>query len=133
MAEIRFVNLPGAVPPRGYSDAALVSGGRRLVLGGHVAFDDQRRIVAPGDLLAQLRQTLRNLRGTLQAAGFTPADLVKLKLHVTDVAAYQTQLKAIGAIWQEELGPVYPAMILVGVTGLFEAGSVIEIDGEAVH
>ncbi len=103
------------------------------MLGGHVAFDEQRRIVSPGELLPQIRQTLKNLRGTLGAAGFTPVDLVKLKIHVTDVAAYQTQLKAIGAIWQQELGPVYPAMILIGVTGLFEPGSVIEIDGEAVH
>lgn len=133
MSEIRFVNLPGATPPRGYSDAALVTGGRRLVLGGHVAFDAQRRIVSPDELLPQLRQTLKNLRATLGAAGFTPADLVKLKLHVTDVAAYQSQRKAIGTIWLEELGPVYPAMILIGVTGLFEPGSVIEIDGEASH
>ncbi len=133
MADIRFLNMEGAVPPRGYSDAALISGAQRqLVLGGHVAFDAQRQIVAPNDIVGQMRQTLRNLRATLKAAGATPEQIVKLKIHVTDVAAYQANLKDIGAIWRAELGAVYPAMTLVGVTGLFEPGSVVEIDGLAL-
>lgn len=133
MADIRFINLPGAVPPRGYSDVAVITGAQRhIVLGGHVAFDSQRIIVGPNDVVAQMRQTLRNLKATLAAAGASPEHLVQLKIHSTDVAAYQANLKAIGAIWREELGAVYPAMTLVGVTALFEPGSVLEIDGLAV-
>jgi enamine deaminase RidA (YjgF/YER057c/UK114 family) len=133
MAEIRFVNLPGAVAPKGYSDAGVVSAAaQQIVLGGHVAFDAQRNIVAPGDICGQMRQTLKNLRATLAACGATPAHLVKLKIHVTDVSAYKANLKTIGAIWREELGAVYPAMTLVGVTALFEPGSVVELDGIAV-
>lgn len=133
MLRISFLNMAGAVAPKGYSDAALIEGAaRQLVLGGHVAFDAQRNIVAPGEIVAQMRQTLKNLRGTLAAAGAEPRHLVKLKIHVTDVADYKAHLKEIGAVWREELGAVYPAMTLVGVTGLFEPGSVVEIDGLAV-
>ena len=132
-AHHQAINLPGVTLPRGYSDATLASlGGHLLFLGGHVAFDQHRRICHPGDLVAQVGVTLGNLRKTLEAAGGLPEHLVKLTIHTTDVAAYRVNAPAIGAVWRKELGRVYPAMTLLGVAALFDEGAVVEIDGVAV-
>ena len=125
-------NTPGFSDPVGYSDAMGVGPGRRLVfLSGHVAFDAQRSILHPGDLVAQVGVTLRNLRATLEAAGGQPEDLVKLTVLVTDVQAWRSDAKAVGAAWREALGKVYPAMTLVPVSGLYDPGAVVEIEGVA--
>lgn len=126
------VNLPGTPAPRGYSDATLARKGRLLALGGHVSYDADRRLVHLDDLVGQVRQTLRNLKGTLQAAGAGPEHLIKLTIHTPVVARYREELKAVGAAWREELGAVYPAMTLIGVATLFDEGALVEIDGYAV-
>lgn len=127
------VNMPGATPPRGYSDAVLAGPvGRLLVLGGHVAFDAERRIVARGDIPGQVGQIVRNLKATLAAAGAGPEHLVKLTIHTLDVPAYRARLREIGEVWRRELGCTYPAMTLLGVAALFDDGALVEIDGLAV-
>jgi enamine deaminase RidA (YjgF/YER057c/UK114 family) len=124
--------MPGPVPPRGYSDATLSGPGlRTLHIAGHVAFDADRRILHPGDLLLQLPVVLRNLGATLREAGAVPEDLVKLVIFTTDVAGWRARRREIGVIWRGELGPVYPAMTLVGVSALFDPGAVVEIEGVA--
>jgi enamine deaminase RidA (YjgF/YER057c/UK114 family) len=132
--ERRNVTPPGMSRPKGYEDAVHCAGARDILfLGGHVAFDASRKLLHPGDLVAQMRVTLTNLRATLAAAGLGPADVVKLTVHVTDVAAYRSRLAEIGAVWREAFGKYYPAMTLIGVRDLMEAGAVVEIDGYAVR
>jgi enamine deaminase RidA (YjgF/YER057c/UK114 family) len=132
--ERRNVGAPGLAKPRGYEDAVLCDGARSMLfLGGHVAFDSNRRILHPGDLVGQMRVTLTNLRSTLQAAGLDVSDVVKLTIHVTDVAAYRKQLADIGKVWQEIFGRFYPAMTLLGVSALMEPDCVLEIDGIAAR
>ncbi len=126
------VQVPGSVAPRGYSDGVVSSAGCRLLhLGGHVAFDSERRIRHPGDLVGQMRVVLENLKGTLSAAGGGPEHLVKLTIHTTDVLKYRANLGEIGKIWRSILGCAYPAMTLLGVRELFDDGAVLEIDGVA--
>lgn len=132
MSPHRNLCRPGAERPRGYSDATLAAQGRLLFLGGHVAFDDQRRIQHPGDLVSQLGRTLSNLRATLESAGGQTRDLVKLTIHVTDVEEYRSHMRELGLVWREVLGPVYPATTLLQVAGLFDRGALVEIDGIAV-
>ena len=130
--ERRNIAVKGMERPRGYEDAVLCEGATSvLFLGGHVAFDANRKILHPGDLVAQVRVCLSNMKATLGAAGLDPSHLVKLTIHVTDVAAYRARLSEIGQVWRETLGKVYPAMTLLGVTALMEPGCVVEIDGIA--
>ncbi len=126
------LRVPGRVEPRGYEDAMIVAPGKRLlVLGGHVAFDDHRRLLHAGDLVGQFRVTATNLRATLAAAGATVSNLASLTVMTTDVAAYRRHLPELGRIWIEIFGKRWPAMSLLGVTALMEEGAVIEIDGLA--
>src|SRR5215471_16357402 len=132
--ERRSVSAAGMSKPKGYEDAVLVDGAQKiLVLGGHVAFDAERRVLHPGDVVAQMRVTLGNLKATLQAAGLHVADLVKLTIHVTDVPAYRAKLPELGKVWREVFGKHYPAMTLIGVQALMEPGAVLEIDGIAAR
>jgi len=125
-------NAPGFEKPVGYSDSMRVGDGRRLVfLAGHVAFDAARNIQHPGALVPQVEVVLSNLKATLAAAGGEPADLVKLTILVTDVAAWGAAAKEIGVVWRATLGTVYPATTLIGVDGLFDDGAVVEIEGVA--
>jgi enamine deaminase RidA (YjgF/YER057c/UK114 family) len=132
--ERRDIEAPGLSKPRGYEDAVLCGGVRQLLfLGGHVAFDQDRKIVHPGDLVPQMKVALQNLRTTLQAAGLNLSDLVKLTIHVTHVPTYRAHLAEIGKVWREVFGKHYPAMTLLGVVELMEPGCVVEIDGIAAR
>ena len=132
MSNHQFINLPGAIAPRGYSDATLAASGRVLYLGGHVSYDSERRLVHPGDIVAQVDLALKNLRGTLEAAGATPQDLVRMVIHCTDVPAYRRERPGIGEAWRRQLGKAYPAMMLLGVVELYDEEALVEIDGIAV-
>jgi enamine deaminase RidA (YjgF/YER057c/UK114 family) len=70
--------------PFGFSHAALQSGGRTVHLAGQVAWDAGGNIVGPGDLVAQTRQVLANLKAVLDEVGATPADVVRLRTYVVD-------------------------------------------------
>jgi enamine deaminase RidA (YjgF/YER057c/UK114 family) len=132
--ELKSINAPGFVPPKGYQDAVLATDVRTLLaLGGHVAFDAARRIVSPGELVPQFRAALVNLKATLEAAGFAFEAVVKLTIYVVDVVEYRAKTKELGAAWRDVFGRAFPAMTLIGVTALMEPGAVVEIDGFAVR
>ena len=125
-------NAPGFDDPKGYSDAVRVGPRKRLVfLAGHVAFDAARAILHPGELVPQVGVALANLKNTLESAGGTPEDLVKMTILVTDVGAWRDQAKAIGAAWRDAIGKVYPATTLIPVHALFDQGAMVEIEAVA--
>lgn len=76
-------------PPRPvmdlYSQVAVGSPGARLVtIAGQLALDPDGELVGAGDYAAQAKQAFRNLQEALEAAGCTPAGLVKCTIHVVD-------------------------------------------------
>jgi enamine deaminase RidA (YjgF/YER057c/UK114 family) len=127
-----IVNPASLVKPSGFAHGIVAPGGRLLFLAGQTGTDATGRITAPGDLLAQFRQALANLKAVLDEAGGQMSDIVKLTLFVTDKRAYLNQLKPIGDAYRAYFGRYYPAMTLVEVKGLFDDAAVIEIEGIAV-
>ncbi|MEA2324871.1 MAG: hypothetical protein QOD81_4721, partial [Solirubrobacteraceae bacterium] len=73
------LNPPGTPPPLGpYVNVTIAPPGGRLVFcAGTVAFGPDGEIVGEGDIVAQTRQVMENLRIALEAAGATFADVVK--------------------------------------------------------
>jgi enamine deaminase RidA (YjgF/YER057c/UK114 family) len=122
-----IVNPASLVKPSGYAHGIL-SGGRLLFLAGQTGVDATGRIAAPGDLVAQFRQALANLKAVLDEAGGQMSDMVKLTLFVTDKRAYRAQRKPIGEAYRSFFGRYYPAMTLVEVKGLFDDEALIEIE-----
>jgi enamine deaminase RidA (YjgF/YER057c/UK114 family) len=128
----KLVN-PGSLPaPRGFNHGVLVTGGWILFLAGQDGSDASGKIAAPGDIVAQYGQVLRNLQAVVEEAGGHLHDIAKLNIYVTNRADYKSKLKHIGEVHREFFGDYYPAMALFEVSGLFQDEALIEMEGFAV-
>lgn len=127
---MKNITPPHFPKPRGYTNGVVVSGGT-LYISGQVGWDSDARIVSP-DFATQFLQALDNVIAVVRTAGGGTEHVAKLVAYVTDLDAYRAATKAIGKGWQERFGKRYPAMTLVKVAGLLEAGALVEIDGVAV-
>jgi enamine deaminase RidA (YjgF/YER057c/UK114 family) len=127
-----LINPAELARPSGFTHGILTQGGRVLWLAGQDASGPDGRVVAPGDMVAQCRQVLDNLRAVVAAAGGAMPDIVKLNVFVTDRAAYRANLKPLGALFRDYFDGYYPAMALFEVKSLFQDDALIEIEGFAV-
>jgi len=128
----QIINPPALPAPRGFNHGILVTGTRLLVLAGQDASDAQGHIVTPGDLVAQFKQVLSNLRAVVEEAGGTMEDIVKLNIFVADCSAYRANLKRLGEVFRAYFGSYYPAMALFEVSGFFQEEALIELEGLAM-
>ena len=130
--KIEIIHPEGWAAARGYSNGVQVEGaGRLLCVAGQVAWDAHQDLVAPGDFAGQFRQTLANVIAVVEAAGGHAEHLLKLTIYVTDKTLYTAGLKEVGAAYRDLMGTHYPAMALVQVADLLEAGALVEIEGMA--
>lgn len=111
--------------PSGFS-YAVTDSGPFVFLAGHTAVDADD-VIVPGDIAAQFERALRNLLGTLAAAGTDGSALVSMTIYVTDIEAYKDAAARIGQIWQRHIGRHYPAMALVEVSRLWDRAARVEI------
>ena len=128
----QIITPPTLPPPRGFNHGILTEGGRILWLAGQDASDANGNIVAPGDIVAQYEQVLRNLLAVVEAAGGTMQDIVKLNIFTTDRALYKANLKALGKVMKTFFGEYYPVMALFEVKGLYLEEALVELEGVAV-
>jgi enamine deaminase RidA (YjgF/YER057c/UK114 family) len=101
-------------------DAAWVSGTTSMVDGA---------VAHPGDAGAQTRQALQIVRGALERAGFTLADVVRTRMFVTDISRWEE----IGRVHGEFFGDVRPASSMVQVAALIDPAMLVEIEADAVR
>ena len=127
-----LINPSSLAPPSGYANGILAAGGRLLALAGQTGMDASGAIAAPGDMVAQFRQALANLKAVLDEAGGAMTDIVKLTIFVADKPAYKANLRPIGVVYREFFGRYYPAMTLVEVKSLYDDAALVEIEGLAV-
>jgi enamine deaminase RidA (YjgF/YER057c/UK114 family) len=125
------VNPLSLAKPSGFSHAVTATGSRLVFLAGQTALDAQGRIV--GDTLpVQFEQALRNLVTALEAADGEPARLTRVTVYATDPEDYRAHAAELGRVWRRRVGDSYPAMALIGVTRLWDAEALVEVDGIAV-
>ncbi len=62
--------------------------GNLLFIGGAVATNARGEVVGKGDITAQARQTLENIRAIVEAAGGTLHDVTRTTVYLTDLANY---------------------------------------------
>ncbi len=120
---------PGWPRPLGYANG-MVGRGRTVFVAGQIGWDAEGRF-AEG-FAAQVAQALRNVLAVLAEAGAGPAQIARMTWYVTDLAAYRSAGPALGAVWREVMGRHYPAMSVVGVSGLVETAALVEIEATAV-
>jgi enamine deaminase RidA (YjgF/YER057c/UK114 family) len=115
--------------PRGYANG-MMADGRILVTGGVVGWDVAGNF--PDGFVAQVRQTLLNIRAILAEGGAEPHHLVRLTWYVLDVDEYVASLRELGRAYREIVGAHYPAMAVVQVVRLVEKAARVEIEATAV-
>ncbi|MFI6013396.1 RidA family protein [Streptomyces sp. NPDC051243] len=125
------VNPPDLSPPTGFSHAVVATGSRVVFLAGQTALDADGKVVGK-TLPEQFERALTNLLTALKAAGGTPADLARVTVYATDVAAYRERAAELGRIWRQSAGRDYPAMAVVEVVRLWDEQAMVELDGFAV-
>jgi len=62
--------------------------GNVLFIGGAVALNERGEIVGKGDIAAQTRQALENMKAIVEAAGGTLRDVTRTTVYLTDLANY---------------------------------------------
>lgn len=128
---IERVNPPSLARPSGFSHAVVATGGRLIFLAGQTALDSSGAIVGQ-DVVAQFAKALGNLLAALHAAGGEPEQLTSLTVYTTDLEDYRAHGREIGAVWRRLVGSEYPAMAAIGVSRLWDAAALVEVQGFAV-
>jgi len=127
---MKRVNPPTLAAPSGFSHA-VVATGTTVFLAGQTGMDASGAIV-PGGVVAQFEQALANLLEALAAGGGSPADLASLTIYIVDMDDYRAHAREMGAVWKRLVGTDYPAMAGIGVSRLWDADAVVEVQGFAV-
>ncbi len=127
----RVIQPAGWPRPAGYANG-MEAAGRIVAVAGQVGWDPRTERFAATDMAGQVAQALRNIVAVLEEAGARPEHVVRLTWYVTDLAAYVAARAAIGEAYRSVFGRHFPAMSVVGVAGLLEAGALVEIEATAV-
>jgi enamine deaminase RidA (YjgF/YER057c/UK114 family) len=130
-AEHEIITSPDLPAPVGFAHAVVAAPGRTVHLGGQTAQAADGSI-AGSTIVEQFDVAAGNLITALAAAGARPDDLVSLQVYVTDLASYRASMRELGGVWRAHFGRRYPAMAVLGVTGLFDPMALVELVGVAV-
>ncbi len=117
----RLENLGGTV----YTQTVTSTGSRHIHVAGTLPFDREQQLVGEGDIRAQTRCVLENIRLSLAAAGATPQDVVRSKTYVVDMEDY---LANGIPEWVKFFEGEPPTSTTVGVTELADPRALVEIE-----
>lgn len=106
-----------------FSMAVLQGDGQVIHLKGQVSLDKNGRVVGAGDMRAQVRQTLENIRTVLESVGGQMGDIVSLTHYATDIEKFMQAGDVRKAFFAEP----YPVTTTVEVARLYRPDLMIEI------
>ncbi len=128
MAKEVLVSSQLSTPTGIMSQGIKAPAGNMVFVSGQVARNSQGETVGIGDIEAQTRQVLENVKAVLAEGGATLDDVVKVTVFVTDVGDYA----AIHKVRGEYFSAPYPASTMVEVSALVNPDLKIEIEAIAL-
>jgi len=123
----RTVVSDGSVAEREFGYARAVRVGNLVSVAGTTAMAPDGP-VGGADLAGQTREVLSRIGSALERAGAGPADVVRTRVFVTDVARW----REVGAVHRAFFAGVLPVTTIVEVAKLFDPRLLIEIEADAV-
>jgi reactive intermediate/imine deaminase len=129
MAKTILISSDVATPAGIMSQGVAVPSGRMVFVSGQVARGVDGQLVGRGDIQAQTRKVLENIRSVLAEAGATMDDVTKVTVFVTNLAEH---FSAIHEVRAEFFSSDYPASTLVEISRLVDPDMLIEIEAIAV-
>ncbi|NUM77663.1 RidA family protein [candidate division KSB1 bacterium] len=122
---IKTSSAPAAIGP--YSQGIRVSAGKMLFTAGQVPLDPATGQMVTGDIKAQTRRVLENVKAILQAAGASFEHVVKTTVFMTDL----NEFAAMNEVYAEFFATNPPARSTVEVRAL-PRGAKVEIETMAI-
>ena len=98
-----------------------------LYLSGQIGVKPGKLELVPGGIKEESRQTLENLRTTLEAHGFSMRDVVKCTVMLVDIAKWGE----FNEVYKSFFSAPYPARSALGANGL-AVGAQVEVECIAV-
>jgi len=115
-----------------YSHGMVAPGGEIVVVAGQVGMGEGGA-VAVGDVGAQTRQALENVRAIVEAAGCTMAHIVRLQTFLTHAEDIPRFMAARGEVFPRYFpNGAYPPNTLLVVSRLVQPELLVEIEAMAV-
>jgi 2-iminobutanoate/2-iminopropanoate deaminase len=111
-----------------FSNATLAGPGRLYFISGQVAVDAAGNVVGKGDVRAQTRQVLENIKAALAAVGGSMDDVACVNVFVVNMDHLAAIHEVRAHYWQDN----YPASTLVEVSRLVHPDYLIEINAIAI-
>ncbi len=117
---VAVASLPKPVGPFSYA----VRSNGMLYVSGCLGVDENWKVVAPNDVVAQSKKTLETIKAILDAAKIQLTDVVKMTVYLTNAADY----KAFNEVRRAFLPEPYPASTVVVVKELVIKDAVVEVE-----
>ena len=112
-----------------FSNGVKVTGGELLFISGQLAKDGNSELVGKGDIKAQTRQVLENIKKVLDQAGATFSDIVRVTVFIRDMSQFR-DIHDVRLQYFDENN--LPASTMVEVNAFVDKDALIEIDAIAV-
>jgi reactive intermediate/imine deaminase len=125
-AKVEFLDS-GKIYPPGVPLAEAVRVGDTLYLSGQVGIQPGTLKLVPGGIQAEARQTMSNIRTSLEAHGYSMADVVKCTVMLADIARWGE----FNEVYKTFFTGRFPARSALGVSGL-ALGAQVEVECIAV-
>jgi reactive intermediate/imine deaminase len=107
---IQTAEAPKAIGP--YSQA--IRAGDTVYVSGQIPLDPATGALVSGDIEAEIRRVLDNLKAIAQAAGGSLASVVKLSVFLTDLSHFAKVNEIMASYFSEP----FPARAAIGVAAL---------------
>ena len=100
----KIVNTSNAPKPIGPYNQAVISG-NLMFMSGQIAFDPSTGELVIGEIQADTKQVMENLKSILDEAGLSFKDVIKTSIFLSDMNNFQQVNEVYGSYFSDEDAP----------------------------